>query len=149
MPTSTLELCDGLIRYRVDNSPVWEMPIADARVIGEMTNDHGPLLDDYFICFATDANIWYEASFYADGRDEFLKSTSAFLGCELPLSLAGSTIFQSNVLWPPHLAGKPMFRFIPKRPKAWLCRLLGLSSNIQCFTDEVLSELKSQGQADR
>jgi hypothetical protein len=87
--------------------------------------------------------------FYADGRDEFLKSMGAFLGCELPLSLAGSTDFQSNVLWPPHLAGKPLFRFIPKRPKAWLCRLLGLSSNIQCFTDEVLSELKSQGQADR
>ena len=69
MPPAFLTLCDRTICYRLDGSLNWELPVGAICVIGEMTNDHGPYVDDYFICFATDAQTWYEASFYAEGRE--------------------------------------------------------------------------------
>ena len=144
MHHARIELCDGIIRYRVDG-PFWELPLSAVRVIGEMTNDHGPFLDDYFFCFATAADRCYEASFYAEGREDFLKSLAIVLGCDLPMSLVGSTDYDSNVLWPPHLAGRPMFSFIPEQPKTWIGWLIGATGNTQCFSDEVLAELRAEG----
>ena len=116
MHPGSLELCDRTIRYRIDGSVIWELPVCDIRVIGEMTNDHGPFVDDYSFCFATDGDSWYEGSFYAEGREEFLNSLAIVLGCKLTLRLVGSTDYDSNVLWPPHLAGTPMFSFKPVQP---------------------------------
>lgn len=144
MHTGTLELVDGSIRYRLDGSVSWELPIAVVRVIGEATNDHGPFFDDYFFCFATDANNWYEASFYAKGRAEFLESLSKVLECELELKLVGKTDYESNVLWPPHLAGAKMFSYRPVRPKTCIGRLFGPWSNSQWFSDEVVAELQGR-----
>ncbi len=145
MHAGRLEFCDGIIRYRVGGAPNWELPLSDVRVIGEMTNDHGPFADDYSFCFATEANRWYEGSFYAEGSEGFLKSLVNHLGCDLPLRLIGSTDYDSNVLWPPHLAGRPMFAFIPERPKTWIGWLIGASGNTQWFSDEVLAEFLAQG----
>jgi hypothetical protein len=145
MHPGTLELVDGSIRYRLDGSAGWELPIGTIRVIGEATNDHGPFLDDYFLCFATDANNWYEASFYAEGRDEFLKSLASVLGSLLETELIGSTDYDSNVLWPPHLAGMKMFSYKPVQVETWFGRLFGCWSNTQWFSDEVLAELQGQG----
>src|SRR6476620_4448804 len=100
MHPGTLELVDGMIRYRLDGCTNWQLPVSAIRVIGEATNDHGPFLDDYFFCFATDANTWYEACFYAEGRDDFLKGLTKSLECELLLKLVASTDFDSNVMWP-------------------------------------------------
>jgi len=133
-----------MIRYWVDGAPIWELPLSDVRVIGEVTNDHGPFVDDYSICFATAADRWYEASLYAEGREEFLKSVAIVLGCNLSMRLVGSTDYDSNVLWPPHLAGRPMFSFIPERPKTWIGALIGASGNTQWFSAEVLAELGVQ-----
>jgi hypothetical protein len=143
MHPGNLELCDGIIRYRIDGSAVWAIPVSDVRVISEVTNDHGPFLDDYSFCFATDAESWFQASFYAEGREEFLKSLAIVLGCELALRLVGSTDYESNVLWPPHLAGTPMFSFKPVKPTTWIGRLIGPLQNTQWFSDAVLVELQS------
>jgi hypothetical protein len=141
MHSGKLELCDGVIRYRVDSTTIWELPLSRVRVIGEATNQNGPYLDDYFLCFAPDANSWHEASFYAEGQTEFLKSLESILGCELSLRLCCSTDFDSNVIWPPHLAGKPMFSFTPVQPRTWIGRLIGPLQNTQAFSDEVIAEL--------
>ena len=109
----------------------------------------GPFVDDYFLCFATDANTWYEASFYAEGSQQFLKQLSTILECELVPKLVGSTDFDSNVMWPPSLAGVKMFSYKPVRPKRWLGRLLGSWSNTQWFSEEVLAELQGQGRTRR
>jgi hypothetical protein len=98
MHSRRLELCDGCIRYWVDGSAAWELPVSVIRVVGEATNDHGPFLDDYFLCFAADADSWFEASFYAEGTQEFMKSLAIVLGSELSLRLIGSTDYASNVL---------------------------------------------------
>ena len=153
MHPGLLELHDGNIRYRIDGETVWELPVSSIRVVGEATNDSGPFLDDYFFCFATDADTWYEASFYANGRDEFLKAFAAIVECELALKLMASTDFESNVLWPPHLAGGRMFLYKPALPTTWIGRLVGRFTgawrNTQWFSDEVLAELRAEGRTKR
>ncbi len=142
MHSGSLVLIDNCIRYRSDDSAGWELPVTAVRVIGEATNDHGPFLDDYFLCFVASTENWYEASFYAGGREEFLKSLDNVLGSRLEMKLVGSTDWDSNILWPPHLAGLKMFSYKPVEPKTLLGRLFGSWSNTQCYSDEVLSELK-------
>jgi hypothetical protein len=137
-----LELCDDSIRYWVDGTLAWELSVSVVCIIGEATNDHGPFLDDYFLCFATDADSWFEASFYAEGRHEFLKSLAVVHGGSLTLRLVGSTDYASNVLWPFHLAGTPMFSFKPAMPATWLGRLIGPMRNTQRFSEEVVAELR-------
>jgi hypothetical protein len=120
----------------------WDVPVDQVRVIGEATTDIGPFADDYWLYFATRADLWYEASFYAAGRDVFLKALSEQLGDKLVLGLCNSTNFASRVLWPPHLVGKPMFVYTPKWPpnrfsRAAVKLLGGPFQNLQTLSDEV------------
>jgi hypothetical protein len=147
MYSGTLELIDDKVCFRVDGSVNWELPISAVRIIGEATNGNGPYLDDYFFCFATDASSWHQASFYAEGRDEFLKQLSKALGYELVPKLVGSTDFDSNVMWPPLLAGIKMFSYKPVQPRTWIGRLFGTWSTSQWFSVEVLAELQRPGQS--
>ena len=95
----------------------WTLPLSDLKVIGEYTNEDGPFLDDYFFVFVADPHeSWYEASFFAEGRDLFLTELGARLGCRLTCSLCNSARFRSRVWWPPQLAGQDMFQL---RPKHW------------------------------
>jgi len=149
MHPGKLELCDRSIRYCIDGAAIWELPISDIRVIGEVTTDCGPFVDDYFFCFATDAHAWHEASFYAEGGEEFLKRLATVLGCALKLRLVGSTDFDSYVLWPPHLAGRPMFSFKPVQPTTWIGRLIGPLQNTQWLSHEVQAELEGGGRTKR
>ena len=98
---------DGdVIRYTSTTYSDWTIPIGDIRIIGEATNQNGPFADDYFLCFATGPELWYEASFYADGRAAFLVELSARLGATLALRLGSSADFASRILWPGELVGK-------------------------------------------
>ena len=116
--------------------------MSDVRIIGEATNQSGPpLWDDYFFCFATGPGLWLEASFYAHGRDEFLCALATKLGSPLEPGLCYSADFASRILWPPTLAGEPMFRFDPITPKGLLGRLLGASRNRQMYTERVAAVL--------
>ena len=103
----------------------WRTPLSAVKVIGELTNQSGPWGDDYLLALVTDENgSWFEASFYAEGANEFLVSLSTRLGDQLQWSLCNATEFRSRVMWPPQLAGSPMFEF---REEGLLGRL-GLSN---------------------
>ncbi len=144
MHVETLELVGESVRYRCGDVTLWELPLSAIRVIGEMTNQNGPYFDDYFYCFATDPNRWYEASFYAEGRVRFLESLEDRWGCKFVMRLFGSTDFESNVLWPPQLSSKPMFEFAPVEPTTWIGRLFGSWRNTQTFSEEVLAMLRDK-----
>jgi hypothetical protein len=111
-----------IIRYLLPNGG-FTLRLSDIRIIGECTNQDGPFADDYFLCFVTAPNLWYEASFYAAGRDEFLAALGERLGVPLQLALQASTDFASRILWPADLAGQPRFDYRPERPTgtwSWL-----------------------------
>ena len=135
----------GIIRYRSAVYGDWDLLVSDVRVIGEATNQNGPFTDDYFFCFATGPEMWREASFYAEGRDEFLRALRATLGTPLEVGLCHSADFASRVLWPPSLAGEPMFRFDDVPPKGLLGKLFGSSQNLQTYSEQVAAALAGDG----
>lgn len=95
------------------------MIVEDLQLIGESTNQDGPGADDYFFCFATGPEMWYQASFYAEGRDVFLKSLGARLGGAIDSGLCQSTDFASRILWPVELVGQPMFQYEDMPHRGW------------------------------
>ena len=132
------------ITYRSRTYGDWELTLSEVRVLGEATNENGPFVDDYFLCFATGPDRWYEASFYAEGRDTFLEALGGRLGVELTLTLTASTSYASNVLWPSPLTGRPMFTYTHSPPKTWFGRLFGVSKSLQDYSDEVVAALRGQ-----
>jgi hypothetical protein len=137
----TISFRGDVIRHELAND-AWEMPIERVLVIGEATTDHGPFADDYWLCFATGPHEWYEASFYAAGREEFLKGLSDRLGVPIELRLIGSTNYTSRVLWPALLADKPMFVYTSKWPSNGLLRVVvkllgGPFSNVETLSQDV------------
>jgi hypothetical protein len=134
-----------VIRYRSAVYGDWDLPVSDVRIIGEATNQSGPLADDYFFCFATGPAMWREASFYAEGRDEFLSALGAKLGTPLKVGLCHSADLASRVLWPPSLAGEPMFRFDDIPPKGHLRKLFGPSENRQTYSERTAAVLAGDG----
>jgi hypothetical protein len=154
--SGTLRLDGDIIRYRSSTFGSWEARLADIRIIGESTDECGPRVDDYWFCFAADAGGWLEASFYAEGRDTFLRALAERLGdggeggeggVSIEPQLYASTTFASRVLWPPALRGRPMFTYtdivLP-----WYRRLWTAPRNVQSFTEEVRSFLAVEGSAD-
>lgn len=139
--SGAISLKGDLIRYE-SAIVTWEMPIGRVWVIGEATTEHGPIADDYFLCFATSPHEWFEASFYAAGREQFLKALSDRLGVPIALRLVASTKYASRVLWPASLLDKPMFVYTDKWPSNGLLRAMvklfgGPFRNVQNYSQEV------------
>lgn len=118
-------LADGKVHYESQDYGSWSFPATDLRIFGEHTNDHGPMLDDWFMIFVTSAERgWYEASIYANCADEFRKQLGGFIGADdLHCELAASAGYASRIIWPQTLRGQPLFDFTPI-PVPWWRRLL-------------------------
>ncbi|HVG31913.1 MAG TPA: hypothetical protein VM911_02490 [Pyrinomonadaceae bacterium] len=132
----------GVIHYELSNGG-WQLPISEIRVMGEHTDDHGPSVDDYFFVFLTNSHFC-EASFYAEGRDQFLSELRDLLGAKLSCGLVNSTDFQSRVMWPPDIAGQPFYDFVPMpKPEGFLAGLKHrlLPKVAYHFTDAVKGEV--------
>lgn len=138
-----IQLDGDMIRYRSAVYGNWDLPVSNLRILGEATDQLGPWVDDYFFCFAAGPEMWLEASFYAEGRDEFLRALGAKLGTALDVGLANSTDFASRVLWPPSLAGEPMFQYAASPRKGMIGRLLdrAVPLNRQTYTEHVAAVL--------
>ncbi len=146
--SGSITLDGEVVRYFAPNdSEVWSLPLSRVKVIGDMTNDHGPFGDDWFMCFSTGFIGWHEFPIYAAGFQKFAEDLTKHLGTNGWPALASSANYASNVIWPPELAGKPMFKFTDQVPSHWFgrmwFRIFGPSRNIQTYSDEVESFLKS------
>jgi hypothetical protein len=112
--SGVLRLEAGVIRYTSPNYGSFSVPLHEIAVIGEYTTDSGPMIDDWFDVFVHKNGVdWFEASMYAEGSADFHEQLSAALGCGVELGLAASTDFDSRVIWPPTIAGRPLFEFTP------------------------------------
>lgn len=127
---------DGVIVYHSPVFPAFELDLNRVRIVGELTTDNGPLIDDYFLCLAVDHHSWYEISNSAEGIELLTSQLQQRLEMNFEYKLISSTAFASNVLWPNDLAGQPMFTFQDK-PKPWWKKWLPASENIQSLTDPV------------
>jgi hypothetical protein len=131
----------GNIHYQYPGGS-WEVRTSELKIIGEHTDDLGPA-NDYFFVFLT-TTFSYEASFYAEGSEHFLRMLSRELGVKLECGLVSSTTFNSRVMWPPKLEGQALFNFVPRargrgpwsRVKDWVLPLVEYQ-----LADEVKAEL--------
>lgn len=119
--SGTICVRDRSVCYQWGDGLGWELPVSSILIIGEMTIESWG--DDYFLYFIDQSSGWHEASFYARGREDVMHELEAQLNCPLGLTLYWCTYFNSNVLWPPHLAGRPLFTLEPIPPKTLLDRL--------------------------
>jgi hypothetical protein len=124
----------------------WQLAPADVRIIGEFTSQEGPFRDDYFVCFARDADRWWEASFYADGWDQVLRGLNQHLDAQMELRLAGSVDFASRIIWPTYLVDQPMFDFSNPSPEGLTQRAKEflLPTKRQTLSTVALKELSSR-----
>jgi hypothetical protein len=118
-------LADSQVHYESQDYGSWSFSIADLRVFGEHTTDHGPMIDDWLMVFVTSSACgWYEASVYAEGADEFRKQLASVLGADsLNGELFASTEFASRIIWPQSLHGQQLFCFTPIPTPWWRCVL--------------------------
>jgi hypothetical protein len=108
-----VSLDDGNIVYR-DEELQWCLPISSICLVGEYTNQSGPVADDYFIVLLSRTReSWYEISHDAAGLDALMNVLRDTLGGALDTKLANSTDFRSRVMWPAALVDKPLFDFVP------------------------------------
>ena len=143
-PSGRIWIEEGVIRYESPNGG-WQLLVSELKVMGEHTDNHGPYVDDYFFVFLT-VSHFYEASFYAEGRDKFLSELSDSLGAQISCGLSDSTDFQSRVMWPPDIEGPPFYDFVPMpKPKGVWAGLKHrlLPELTYHFTDIVKRKLKA------
>ena len=74
-------------------------------------------------------------------RDDFVTALGRRLGAPIKLLLTGSTDFDSRILWPPELVGRPMFEYQQAPAKTFVGRLLGSMQVNQVYADHVRSVL--------
>jgi hypothetical protein len=133
------------VSYTMPQQQGWRIAVSELRLVGEFTDDHGPVVDDYFFIFLTRDGC-FEASFYAEGRDALLAELGRRLQHELRTGLCHSTSLASRVLWPARLEGHPVFDVVPEeRAGTILGRLRQhvLPRVRMHLTDEVRRELES------
>jgi hypothetical protein len=99
----------------------WSVRISDIRLIGEYTTANGPYVDDYFFVFlAAPEGGWHQASYYAKGMEETLRSIEQNFGTPMQLFLCKSTDFKTRIIWPPRLKGRELMEVIPpKKQSLW------------------------------
>lgn len=137
---------DGsVISYTSRYYGTFSIPLSEVAVIGEVTTQNGPGIDDWFIVFVPRCGSdWFEASMYADSCDQFLGQLSAKLGVPMDRSLYASTDFASCIIWPVRLAGRPVFTFKPVTDSSFLRRLkLRILPEVtQCLSEDTLSVIE-------
>lgn len=136
---------DGAILHHERGTHRCEVNLSSICLIGETTTESGPFGPDHFVCFA-DAEGGREYPTGAEGMDVVLATLEKKLGMRPFGALSHITTFASVVLWPPELAGNPIFEYLPNLPRnrllAMLVRMVGGPySNTQRFTPEVAEYL--------
>ena len=98
--------------YREQGTERWRVPLVAVAIVGEYTTANGPYVDDYFLVFVTTPERHqFHGSFYAEGLHALLASLSERLGATVQCGLCNSADLKSRCMWPPALAGQPLFRF--------------------------------------
>ncbi|WP_196282696.1 hypothetical protein [Hymenobacter jeongseonensis] len=102
---------------------VAQIPIKDLKLIGEYTTANGPFVDDWFIVFMTSAKDWKQISEYTPGMAEVLLALGSHLEADIIGSLAWSTSWKTNIIWPKNVEGQEMWDLLTEHPTTLLGRL--------------------------
>ncbi len=117
--STTIQLTRSNIHYRIEDKWI-EFPINAIQVIGEFSAPHGVLPADYFFSFhLRNRKEQIDVPSYTEGLFEVLAELKKILpGIGNP-KLQMSTDFDSNVLYPAHVQGLPMYEWT-SRERPWI-----------------------------
>ncbi|MCB9231909.1 MAG: hypothetical protein H6581_09615 [Bacteroidia bacterium] len=97
----------------------FQFRIEEIRMIGEFSAEPGALGADYFFTFIVKGiKKPLDIPAYAEGLFEVLADLRGILGGLDHPRLQMSTDFQSNILFPAEMAGKPYYEFLPESKPA-------------------------------
>jgi hypothetical protein len=100
-----------------DQNELWRIGIADLVVVGEYTNAGGPWSDDWFLIFGHRQQgqmQFREVPVPLEIEEVLTELGKMRSGDPIQLQLVGSTEWNSRVLFPDTLVGKPFFIGIGK-----------------------------------
>lgn len=114
---ASLALHGTVLVYAGPGGAAWRLDADNIRVVGELTAAGGG--EDHLLAFCVDAEGgWFRAPRNAIGADAALVALGARLGGPIdPRLVANAGPCASCVLWPPALAGRPLFEFPAGRPR--------------------------------
>ena len=133
----SLSFEDAVVHFRSAGPVSWQVPLSAIRVIGEYTNESGPMGDDWFVVFVQSDGKWYEVPTDAPNVAAVLTAIGKELGEPLSVSLANSTSFQSRVLWPSALREQPLLSFRKVPHQNWIFWAIGVKNVCLELTEEV------------
>ena len=109
--STSIELAGNKIYYRIEDQWV-TFTVDQIQLIGEYSAPPGVMAADYFFSFKLrDRNLLVDIPGYTDGLFPMLSSLKRQLpGIGNPI-LQMEVDFNSNVLYPAHVAGQPLFKF--------------------------------------
>ncbi len=156
--SGTVKINEHKIIWTCDGKVIVEVNADEIIVIGEYTNNDGPILDDWFLVMVTKDANWQSIPMYAEN----IQAVESFLEnkFEAKISsaqLTNSTEWNSRISYPPQLYGQELFRLEKsetfKEPKSIFDKLLcsvgfgnfNTSHNIH-LTDVLLNEIKQLNQ---
>jgi hypothetical protein len=100
------------VYFEDGQNELWRIGIADLVVIGEYTNAGGPSFDDWFLIFGHRQQgrmLFREIPVPLEIEAVLVELGKMRGGEPIRLQLVGSTEWNSRVLWPDTLVGKPFF----------------------------------------
>lgn len=127
----------GCLVYKSDILPEWTISTDEIAVVGEYTNEDGPSNPDYFYVFVRASGEWHRLPVCAVGIDEAVQLVANRLGFEPEGKLFHRPTFDSRIIWPAVMSGKPLLLFVEHR--AWWTWLwpgpmwTGLSDEVMAF----------------
>lgn len=97
----------------------YTIPIDRIVILGELTNEEGPMCPDYFLVIVCSQDDWYRIPMNASGIEETLAWFREKLGPMGERLLYSCARLKSRALWPFEIAGTPVFRFVGLRRTIW------------------------------
>lgn len=152
-PSGRVYMAFGKIVWLHKGEVLCEIEVKDIQLVGEYTTDEGPVINDWFLVFILSEDNVMQIPLYVNGREAMLQYLSQFLGAEVAPRLVGSAGCATTLLWPPEVAGKPMWDLEELAPVTFgekLKALVGLGKPTRIhLTPDALSVLGSATRSPR
>lgn len=136
---------DELIWETRKGQTLVQIPIDRIQIIGEYTTIDEPDCDEWYFLFVIGPREFHSISAFAEGMVDVLTELSVLLGAEIQGQFTNSNTWQTQVLWPPKLHGRTLFKQKELEPtNIWqaLTHHIGFLKMDIALAEELLPHLK-------
>lgn len=129
-------------------SPEPHLDLKQVVIVGELTTEDGPMLDDHFLVLVLADGTLEEIPGESDRARAILGDLRVKWGTDLAYRIVGQTSFASRVMYPEELKDRPLFVFRRKALDArelWqTIKRFGVGEIESLLTPELIEYLKTK-----